>query len=739
MKLSRRCFLSFAIGGAAGTALTPLPWKLTDDLSIWSQNWPWTPVPSDGASVYVHSTCTLCPGHCGIRVRTVDDRAVKIEGQEENAAKNGGGICSLGLSGLQLLYGPTRIQGPLKRIEENGKVRFQPIAWRQAIEEVVSRMAELRSQGKPQSVACLAAGDTGTVPQLLKRLLDAYGSPNFVCMPSVEDAYASALNLTQGVDGFAGLDVENTDFILSFGSALLDGYGSPPRMMQAVGRLKEQHGTLVQIEPRLSNTAAKADTWLAPKPGTEAALAMAMAHAIIAQRRYNKEFIDEYTEGFDAFARIVKEKYAPLTVAETSGIAADVIVQTALAFAAAKRPLAICGRGKGQTQGSLKEVLAVQALNALVGSINRKGGFQAMATYDYLDWPEVARDTIAEAGLATKRLDGAGGKYPHVRSLAHRLIDRVHAAPETLQLLLVAECNPCYTLSDAEKVSAAFEKIPFIVSFSSFMDETAMQADLILPNHVYLERYEDVPVMAGTTRPIIGLCQPVVAPLLNTQHMGDTIIQIARGLQGSVAQAFPWSDYENCLIETLGDQWSTMSEKGFWAAELSAPSWERRFNTASGKFVLMNGTLGAIFMADSPVTAGDKTDYPLQLIPYDSIRLAGGQVGTPPFMLKTVEETVLKGQDGFAAINPETAASLGLGPGHKALLCTPVGNAAVRVHLDEGVMPGLVCMPRGLGHTAFDGFLAGKGVNVNQLIGPVEDPASGLDAAWGIRAKLTKA
>ena len=80
MKIDRRSFLSFVIGGAAGTALSPLPWKLTDDLSIWSQNWPWTPVPAKGETTYVKSTCTLCPGGCGISVRLVDDRVVKIEG-----------------------------------------------------------------------------------------------------------------------------------------------------------------------------------------------------------------------------------------------------------------------------------------------------------------------------------------------------------------------------------------------------------------------------------------------------------------------------------------------------------------------------------------------------------------------------------------------------------------------------------------------------------------------------------
>ena len=739
MKLSRRCFLSFAIGGAAGTALTPLPWKLTDDLSIWSQNWPWTPVPPDGAAAFVNSTCDLCPAHCGITVRKVDDRAVKIEGQEDNSYKHGGGICLLGLSGLQLLYGPTRVQGPLKRIKEDGVIRFQPISWREAINEVVTKMAELRTQGKPQAVACLSGREVGTVPQLLKRLLDVYGSPNFVCMPSVEEAYAAALQLTQGIDGFVGLDVEDTDFILSFGSALLDGYGSPPRMMQAVGRLKEQHGTLVQIESRLSNTAAKANQWLALKPGTEAALALCMAHVIISQGRFNAEFINGYTEGFEAFATMVKEKYAPSSVAEITGIPADLITQTALAFAGAKHPMAICGRGNGQTPVSLKEVLAVQALNALVGSINRKGGVQTLPSYDYLNWPAVEKDAIAQAGMAKERLDNAGGKkYPHVRNLAHRLIENIEASPGELGVLLVAECNPCYSLSDSDKVKAAFAKIPFIVSFSSFMDETAMQADLILPNHVYLERFEDVPVMTGSDQPTIGLCQPVVAPLLNTQHLGDTILQIARELQGNIAKAFPWKDYESCLMSTLGNQWTTMSEKGFWVAEAAIPSWENGFGTSSGKLVLMDGTLGAIFMSEAPINAGGG-DYPLQLVPYDSIRLASGYVGTTPFMMKTVEPTILKGEEGFAAINPETASSLGLEKDQQAMLITPVGQAKVRVHPDEGVMPGVVCMPRGLGHTAYDGFLAAKGINVNQLVGSMEDPASGLDAAWGARAKLVKA
>ncbi|MEJ2158772.1 MAG: molybdopterin-dependent oxidoreductase [Desulfobacteraceae bacterium] len=729
MKLSRRCFLSFVVGGAAGTALSPLPWKLMDDASIWSQNWPWTPVPPDGESTYASSTCTLCPGGCGISVRKVGKRAVKIEGAKGHPI-NDGGICILGLSGLQLLYGPTRVQAPLKRVGKRGEGKWAAISWKQAVSEVAAKLGDLRSQGKPQSLACIVPKEEGTVPQLLSRFMRVYGSPNFFRMPSIDDAYETAVYLNQDVAGRAGLDVEQADFILSFGSAILDGYGSPVRMFRANSRLKETHGTVIQIESRLSNTAAKADKWLAVKPGGDADLALAMAHVIISREAYDKDFAANKIEGFDSFARMVAEKYTPETATAKTGIDFAVISETAMKFAAAKKPLALYGKGKGQTPGSLKEVLAVQALNALVGNINAPGGARAVPTLDYINWPDMETDAIAANGLQNPRLDGAGtDQFPHARHLLHRF----PAVAEGIEALLVAESNPCYSLPDSQAVRAAFDKIPFVVSFSSYMDETAMKADLILPNHHYLERIEDVPVTAGVPRPMVGLCRPVVAPLYNTQHLGDSILQIAKALEGTTASAFPWPDYQNCLKTTLRDKWQTLNTKGIWMGSEAAGE---NNETPSGKFVMMNNVIGAIFMADDVSVQGQNADFPLVLIPYDSIRLASRYVGDPPFMVKTVSDAVIKGQDGFVEINPDTAEKLGLADGQKVQLTTPVGSAKVRVHYSDGIMPDLVAMPRGLGHTAYDAYLAGKGVNVNQLIGPVEDPASGLDAAWGIGAKL---
>jgi anaerobic selenocysteine-containing dehydrogenase len=241
-------------------------------------------------------------------------------------------------------------------------------------------------------------------------------------------------------------------------------------------------------------------------------------------------------------------------------------------------------------------------------------------------------------------------------------------------------------------------------------------------------------------RPVIGLARPIVEPLFDTMHVGDAIIRIAQELGGGIADAFPWESYEACLEETLGDKWETLNEEGFWVDEdFQAAAWEDAFTTESGKFEFTNASLDLSPGFNALAPEGDEITYPLILIPYDSMRLANNAVTNPPFVMKTIEDTVLKGNFGLVEVNPVTAKSLGLSEGSVALLKTPKGESRIKIHLYHGIMPGVVAMPKGLGHHTKDRFTAGKGSNIKELMGPVEDQASGLDVAWGIRAKLTKA
>jgi len=700
MNMNRRRFLAFSVGGTVGSALTPLPWKLTDDLSIWSQMWPWTPVPPDGEKQTVTSACTLCPGGCGISVRKVDDRAIKIEGLEGHPV-NDGGICALGLAGLQLLYGPSRIKGPMARTGERGAGEWQLISWNAALDQMAEKLSELDGTGYPEALAAISGRATGVTAALLKRFVNAFGSNGFYTEPTAFDSYAETVAIMDGTTGSVGFDVKNADLLISFGSGFLDGWGSPVHMFQANSEWREKGGKTIQIEPRLSNTAAKADQWVAVNPGTEVTLALGIAHLLMSDRMV----ADAAFSGFGQWKAMVMAAYAPDKVAAETGVAAETIADLARAFANARKPLAICGRGQGRTPVRTQEAMAVHALNHLAGNVNQTGGVMLKPAVDYT-WPQV---------------QGEMAEKPEP-------LNRRWGAEQPLEVLLLAGSNPLYTQRDSENVTAALDKAGLIVSFSSYMDETTRFADLILPNHTYLEGYDDVVAGGGVAQSVVGLARPVVTPLYNTKATGDVMIALAQKMGDPIAEAFAWNNYQACLEQTYGYRWNRLLDEGFVSFHSGASG-----PIAEQGDVISNEEL---FLPPKSL-ATDTKDFPLTLIPYDTLRLANGVIGTPPFLTKIASPDVLDGNTQLVEMNPETAKSMGLKEGRKAKLTTTVGEAEVQVTLFDGLQPGLVAMPTGLGHWAFDSFLAHKGVNINRLMAVVEDPVSGMDTAWSVPAKLT--
>ncbi len=734
MKIDRRSFLAFGIGGAAGTMVSPLPWKLMDDFSIWTQNWPWTPRPKRGEVTHADTICTLCPGGCGISVKRVGERAVKIEGMAGHPVNNGG-VCLFSQAGLQFLYGETmRVTAPLARAGKRGEGQWRPISWESALDILQQKLTELRVSDQAHRVAAFAGDSRGTRPALLKRFLTAYGSPNFFFTPTMADCQELTVYLMQGADAHMGYDFAHSDFILSFGSGVLDGWGSPVRMFQAHGAWRDRQAFITQVEPRLSSSAAKADKWIAAVPGTEGILAMGICWVLVNEKMVDQAFIARRTQGFDVWNQRVLSAYTPARVSAATGLPESELMELARRFGQARHPVAICGRGQGRGPDSVFDFAAVHALNALVGAVNRKGGVWNVPMADYAPWPDVAIDDVALAGLEQPACgaDDATG-LPQL----HRLPEALGADADNcpVQLLMVAGANPRYTLSNNGAANKALNQIPFVVSFSSFMDETAQQADLILPDHAFLERFEDVPAATGFNRPCIGLARPVVAPQFNTANTADVLIEMAHRLGGPVAQSFPWQDYVDCLEQTLADKWPGLIEKGYWVENRVRPG------APAAKFSFFNDVLATAWQA-GPAEALEGQPgrrYALTLIPYDSMRIASGAIAAPPFAVKVIADNVLKHNDSFIEINPETAHKLGFSEGDYARVDTPAGSAQVRVHLFDGIMPGLIAMPRGLGHTAFDKYIAGKGVNVNDLLNPAPDPVSGFDAAWGIPASLVKA
>ena len=709
MKVDRRSFLGLGLGAVAGIAVSPIGIKLTDDSSIWTQNWPWTPVPVDGEVIYENSVCSLCPGSCGINIRKIDNRPVKIEGRADYPVNNGG-VCLHGIAGLQYLYDPARVKTPLKK---NGD-KFEEISWDDAIAIVADKLGQIRKNGSPEKLACIADKEQGSVSGLFKRLLKTFGSSNFYTMPSLESYLELTAAAIHGEGQTIAFDLENAGFVLSFGAGIIEGWGSPVNCFKANASRKERQAKLYQIEPRLSNTAANADKWIPIKPGTEADLALGICAVILKNNLFDSTATAKFKGGLNKFGALLQKDYTLSKTAEITGVKESDIEKIAMLFAKAKMPLAVFGKGRGDGAQSLKELVAVHTLNCLVGNINKKGGAFVQPKPEYLKFADESMDSVADKGFAKTK----PGNY------VNQLIEKVNASSQTVvEALFVYNANPCHSLHDPTTIKQAIEKIPFVVSFSSFLDETAMEADIILPCHTFIERLEDVPSSAGLAKAVVGLTKPVIEPVFNTKNPGDVIILVAKALEESIARNFEWENYAECLEEVCADIWDSLSEDGFSIISEGVP--------------LGSASVDVSFLANNPATVQAQGDFPLTLIPIDNMRLINAGIAASPFAVKTISDKVLKGKDSVVDINPLTAG--GLKDGGAAMLTTSIGTARVMVNFNESIMPGVIGMVKGLGHTFDNKYVSNKGININDLIGPVIESGSGLDAAFGIKVKISKA
>ena len=781
MKITRRNFIASVVGGVVGIQVTPLPWKITDDAAIWTQNWPWVPVPATGEVTEENTVCNLCPGGCGISVRKVSERAVKIEGRADYPI-NPGGICPVGMGGLQLLYdNDMRFPGPMKRAGARGSGQFVKITWGEAYDILGGRIANLRKAGKPEALAAIDGNVAGTTTSLLiERFMQAVGSPNYLKPGTIADTYALGNRLMAGKSSPMAYDLENSDFVLSFGCGLLEGWGAPGRVMNAWSMWHDANpakrkAKVVQVESRASNTASKADFWVTPRPGTDGALALGIVHVLISKGRVDQRFINGFTHGFEdvtspdgrnqpGFKAVVLKKYSPAQVEKITGVDAKTVIAIADAFTKAKAPVAIYGKGKNTLNGSLYEFMAVQSLNAVAGRINRPGGVLLPDPLPLSPLPDFDPDEVAARGLKTPRIDGAGtAAYPFSRSLINNFADAINESEKSpIDTLLVFSANPFFTVPDGGGFKNALEKIPFIVSFSPYRDDTATMADLILPDHNYLEKTEDTVWPVGLQYPFYGLSRPVVEPVNDTQNAGDVVISLSKAVGDETGSAFPWEDFEEVLqarakglfeaggglvrydpekppwkfnpfgngqkptYKSFDEMWEAMKSGGMWFQPVKlAASQQGLFATPSGKFEFVSQALqqvitenpkgtkaaldqmgiqasvaeAAMAHYEAPKLGVDRSKYPLFMVPYEMINLASGWIPTPPFLYKTIFAGQLLKKESFAAVNPATAAKHNLRQGDRAMVKSPSGQLSVRIDLFEGAMPGMVYMPLGFGHT----------------------------------------
>ena len=688
MGLNRRGFIMFAVGGAVGTLLTPIPWKLMDDISIWTQNWPWIPRLPEGALGSASTTSTLCAAHCGLDMTLVNGVPVTAEGDPANPL--GGGICPICASSVRMAYRPARVKSPL--VKNNGN--FEPIGWDEATAMLVGK---LKAAG--DNVVAISGGVTSSLTDLLSAFVAKLGSDKAFVMPSEMAGAAAALSRGFGGDGQVGYDMAGADYVLMLGANPLNSWGTFVRFAKAYQEGKDKGAIYVYAGPVATGTAVAADKTVACRPGTQGTLALGIASVLL-----ESGLMPPMVEGVESFAGFVKN-YTPAMVEQQTGVSKKNLMTLAMELARANSPLVMIGSefGKG---ASAFDLAAGMALNVLLGRVNEPGGMVIS------QWPQPA-------------VDGAPGRRELLERDLLAYLEKLAAGQEKKPaVMLVSQANPVYALPHTDRMAGALdEKVEFLVSFNTFMDETAAAADLILPAPYFLEGYDDVLTPYGMDMQAYFLARKTMEQAFDTKSTPEVLAEIANSLDIDLGVEST-EDLLRMRAESLGLDFDALMDGEL----VEIPSQ----TAGDGPWTLF----GPLFAAGAPGRP-DK-DYPLYLAAVAKPNVGNDLIAITSTTVSTIMDDELKGNNFFVQINSATAANLSVGQGDKIEVSSSVGKITALVNITEAVMDNVVAATLGFGHTAWDKYAKDKGDNVYKLMATSFESAAGLTTFASNKVKIVK-
>jgi anaerobic selenocysteine-containing dehydrogenase len=688
-----------------------------------------------GIATWKPGICTLCPAGCGLTVRVMDAdqdvvrngqsgvvkiyAAKKLEGRPDHPV-NHGGLCARGQAAIQVTYHPDRITQPLRRAGDRGDGRYEALSWDDALAELVSRLDGLERDGAQTALAYVTRRRPGHRMALVERFLSAFGARGPIVQELFDDEVLRRANaLSFGREQLPTFDLPNARYVLGFGADFLGTWNSPVAHGHGYGAMRQGRpgvrGLFAQVEARMSQTGASADQWVPAWPGTEGVLALGVAYVVMASGAHRPEAAGRAGALVEGWAAGLTD-YTPDQVAALTGVPATRVERLGREFSEIAPAVAVVGGAPLAHTNGLFTALAVNALNALVGSVGTPGGMAFTPQF---------RPAAAAGALA-------GAPEPG-HSLDRVAADLLAGAPGP-QVLLVDGANPVFTAPPAWRVREALERVPYIVSVGSFLDETAAMADLILPDHSFLETWSDALPESGSLVAVAGAAPPVMEPLHDTRATPDVLLAVGRQLARPLD--LPWGTFEELLGESFAslpdgadfDAWTSAQESGFWSgdlpAALAAPS--------------VTPALRAATAYTAPDFDGAVAEYPLHFLPYASNAFLDGSLAHLPWLQEMPDPLTSAMWSSWVEINPVTARELGIGPGDVVEVTSPHGTLQTAAILSPGIAPNVVAMPAGQGHRTFTRYASGRGENPVELLSPLTEPETGALAWAATRVRVAR-
>ncbi len=700
-----------------------------------------------GVAAWKPSVCTICESGCGMLVRVMQGEAEvlrkgqtglikmglakKLEGNPKHPL-NLGKLCARGQAGLQVAYHPDRLRNPLKRSGMRGSGEFQEITWDDAIAQLGTHLSGLRSAGDAASLRFLARPLRGQRRELIEQFLKAFGAPPAVAYEPLDESVLRQANLLSfGRAALPTIDIARADYLISFGADFLGTWNSPVAQSIGYGEMRQgtpgRRGRFAQVEMRMSQTGANADEWIPCKPGMEGALALGIANVILREKlsprgaqTHAGSLIAGWSEGL--------REYAPENIEKLTGVNASTVDRLARSLAQSGRGAAIIGGAPLAQTNGLFNALAVNALHSLVDT-----GQSEPPLLSFMPDPPFKSATPA----ATK----VQGSFTTLNNLAQEVLKNDQHAPK---VLLVYNANPAFSAPASVRMREVLGKIPTIVSFGSFIDETSVFADLILPDHAPIESWLDSTPESGARMMVANLAPPAVQPLHNTRAMPDVLLQVAQSLGGNMAAALPWKTFDAMLqasfvplrkqpsgIEAEDDDefWTKVQDQGGW---WGAPAKSQSSNQPGR-------VTGQPTKAADPVFDGEANSFPFYFMPYASQAFGDGSVANLPWLQELPDVLTSAMWSSWVELNPKTAEQLKIIQGDIVEISSRLGSVRAPAIISPGIAPDMVAMPIGQGHDNFGQYASGRGTNPLSILAPLTEPETGSLAWAATRVKLARA
>ncbi|MFP4529084.1 MAG: molybdopterin-dependent oxidoreductase [Candidatus Kapaibacterium sp.] len=691
-------------------------------------------VAPDGKVEKIPTFCSICFWKCGAIGYKKDGKLWKVEGNPIDPLSNGR-LCPRGTGGTGAHYNEDRLKAPLIRRKKDGKEQWVEVTWDEALDFIAKKMNKIKAEYGPQSMAMFSHGIGGN---FLKHMIKAYGSNNIVA-PSFAQCRGPrdvGWELTYGdvIGTPERTDIENTRCMALIGSHL--GENMHNTQVQEFSHAIERGASIIVVDPRFSIAASKAKYYLPIKPGTDIALLLAWMNVMVDEEIYDKAFIEKYGFGFEQFKAEIS-RYTPEWAFPHTGIQPDLIRQSARELAKNK-PASFVHPGRHVTWwgDDTQRSRAIGLVNALLGNWNHKGAFyQAQGMfippYPYPDYPEYPKQPV----------DNPDHKYPFAHA-GHGITNGVRDAtisgdPYPIKGWLVYATNLMQALPSQEETLKAINNLDLMVVVDVIPSEIAGYADVVLPESIYLERYDDLNA-PWFREQFVSLRQPVVEAPDDQQPNWWIAKKLADKL--GIGHYFPWKNVEEYLsyrVEKAGLSWQQLKKDGV----IKGPKYplfvedgvELQFYTPSGKIEFYSLQLQE--KGFDPIPKFNKPEDP----PPGYFHLLYGRSPVHTFS-RTQTNPILSDMmdENSIWININIARKYGLKDGDYIKLKNQDGvvSTPIRVKATERIRPDTFYMVHGFGHMSpilkkqflvgasdarlitrynVDPLMGGTGMNVNYV------------------------